>query len=135
MIESGFRRKVTSILRDAGFFVQTIETETGPGVPDLWWVKGGISGWLELKLIQTFPIREKTAVFKSMNHPLSNEQINWISLCLRKGGKADILVGYKLEYFFVPGSSADFMNHFTESDLRKFKLTKEQLKEKLCLTS
>lgn len=127
MIESGLRRKVAGLLREAGFFVQTIETETGPGVPDMWWVKDGKSGWIELKLVQNIPVRPTTAVFKSMNHPLSTEQVNWISLCLTFGGRADILVGYKTEYFLIPGKQVEQVNGFTESALRNYKVSRNDI--------
>lgn len=127
MIESGLRQKVAKLLRDNGFFVQTIETETGPGVPDLWWLHKGVAGWLELKHVKQMPARATTKVFASLNYNLSNEQSNWIDLCLRNLGKADILVGYKTEYFLVPGRFHDRFNSFTETDLRVFKISRDRL--------
>lgn len=141
--KNGFRQKVASLLRQGGFFVQTIETETGPGVPDVWYthplhtreagttgVLQGVqstSGWLELKVVQAIPTRPTTSLFKSLNHDLSIEQANWIDLCLRFGTKADILVAYKQEMFLVPGRYNENFNELTYSELRKFIVSKEQL--------
>lgn len=134
--ESALRQRITRLLRDYGFFVQAIESETTPGIPDIYY-RNGIAGWLELKHIKVMPLRPTTSIFKSYNHELSNEQASWISLERRYGGRADILVGYGRELFFVPGQFAERFNNFTEPDLRAFTVTKDQLiqllKEQPCL--
>jgi hypothetical protein len=129
MIESGFRRKVAKNLREGGFFVQTIETSTGPGVPDLWWGNVGKSGWLELKYVLNMPIKPETSLFASLNHKLSNEQINWISLCKKAGCSAAILIGYEAEYFLVPGVHVEKFNKINTTELVKYKLTMNKLME------
>lgn len=124
--ESSLRRRITRLLRDHGFFVQAIESETNPGIPDMYYRKE-VGGWLELKDIKIMPVRECTSIFKSYNHPLSVEQANWISLERRHGGNADILVGYRDELFFVPGYYAEKFNDFVEPVLRGFTVTKDEL--------
>lgn len=132
-VESDLRQRIAKLLREHGFMVQAIETGAiGDGVPDLWYCKGE-DGWLELKKVREMPKRPTTAVFKSMNHPLSTEQENWIGMCLEKGGRADILVGYGREYFFVPGKMADRFNDFTEADLRKYVINKQEIPQRLLM--
>ncbi len=41
---------------DKSIFLQRIETSTTTGVPDLWWCAEGQSGWLELKVIDHWPL-------------------------------------------------------------------------------
>lgn len=130
-VESGFRRRVAGILRDSGFFVQAIENEVGPGVPDVWYVVEATQRWLELKYIQQMPKKAETSVFRSLNHGLEKEQVNWIELCINKGGKAAVLIGYKNEYFLIPGYMARLVNDFTETELRKFTVTKAAMIEAL----
>lgn len=129
-VESGLRQRVVQLLRSNGYFVQAIESETTPGLPDVYYRKD-VAGWLELKHIKVMPLRPTTSIFKSYNHPLLTEQINWIDLERRHGGRADILVGYKAEYFFVPGCLAAQFNNFTEPDLRRFVINKNDIVRKL----
>ena len=130
-IESAFRQRVAVVLRANGCFIQTVESDTTPGIPDLYYLKDSVSGWVELKLAKVLPKRSTTAVFKSMNHSLSNEQANWISLCLKAGGTAWVLAGYKRTLWLVPGALADQFNDMTVEQLDKFKVTKEELPGKL----
>lgn len=142
-LEGALRGRVSGWLREAGFFCQPIETGgISDGVPDLFYTHNNPSvvnphltkpanGWLELKKIKEMPKRSYTAIFKSINHPLSIEQANWIGRCIESGTRADILVGFGREYFFVPGSKADNFNELTEPQLRQYTITREQLIVKL----
>lgn len=132
-VESDLRQRIAKLLRTHGFMVQAIETgAVADGVPDLWYCsRNGKDGWLELKKIKEMPKKNTTAVFKSLNHPLLTFQENFISLCLAHGGYADILVAYEREYFFVPGSLAYCFNDFTEIDLRRHKIDKEDIPGRL----
>jgi hypothetical protein len=127
-VESALRQRVCRMLRDSGFMVQPIETGAiVEGVPDVWYCHEGIAGWLELKKVQEMPKKPTTAVFKSLNHPLSNEQANWIYMARRHGSRADILVAYERDYFLVPGGVAESFNDFTEGMLRCFQTTKHEV--------
>lgn len=137
-LEGALRSRVSGWLREAGFFCQPIETGSiGEGIPDLFYthinssVTWPVNGWLELKKIKEMPKRQYTAVFKSINHPLSIEQANWIGRCNESGTRADILVGFGRDYFLVPGALADTFNELTEPQLRRYTVTKEQLIVKL----
>lgn len=127
--ESALRGRVCGWLREAGFFVQPIETGSiVEGVPDLWFaLNKEVHGWLELKKIKEMPKKDTTAVFKSLNHPLSNSQANWIGVARSHGQRANIFIQSDREYFLVPGSLADMFNELTESDLRKYKSSKLHL--------
>lgn len=122
-VESGLRQRIAELLRIQGFFVQSIESETNPGMPDMYWRKGE-AGWLELKHVKVLPKRETTSLFKSLNHPLLIEQINWIDLELEHCGRAEILVGYQRDYFLVPGEQCRQFNDFTWNDLQRYKVDK-----------
>lgn len=153
-VESDLRQRVGKVLRENGFMVQPIETGAiMEGVPDLWYsrqfMRGDvaalgrvmhnmsvtISGWLELKKITEMPKKSTTAVFKSLNHPLSIEQENWIEQAIDHGSRADILVGYGREYFFVPGIHASRFNEMTERDLRFFTVQKLDIPKMLLVPS
>lgn len=133
--ESGLRQKVGKLLREHGFFVQTIESgTTSEGIPDLYYANEGNTGWMELKKVQEWPKRQTTSVFRSLNHPLSIYQANWISLARRAGVVVHVLVGYGPQYFLVPGEfaeDADRFNDMTEGDLKKYAVTREELVARL----
>lgn len=130
-VESALRQRIGVLLRQNGFMVQPIEDSTTPGVPDLWYCAKHsgrtISGWIELKHVKQMPAKDTTSLFKSLNHGLSIEQVNWIDLCLRHGGNVVILVGYKSEYFLVPGELAETFNDFNEYRLRHYAVQKQNI--------
>lgn len=126
--ESDLRQRLAEFFRERRCFVQSIESETNPGMPDMYWsYMRGRRGWLELKHIKEMPKRASTSVFRSMNHPLRKEQIIWIAEELKHGGNVNIIVGYGREYFLVPGEQAAMFNDFTEERLREFICPKQQL--------
>lgn len=129
--ESALRQRIGAVLRAHGWFVQPIESETAPGIPDLWCIKEGIGVWVELKHAKVLPKRESTPVFGSLNHNLSNEQVNWIDLCVRHGGRACVLAAYNRTIWLVPGELADQFNEMTFSELEDYKVKKEELHELL----
>lgn len=129
--ESALSGRVMGWLKVAGFFAQRIESDTTPGIPDIYYLKQGTSGWVELKYAKVLPKRDTTAVFKTMNHSLSDDQANWISLCLRNGGRAWVLAAFERTIWLVPGHLADQFNDMTVTELDKFKVTKDQVLEQL----
>lgn len=131
-VESDLRSRIGKLLREHGYMVQSIETGAiAEGVPDLWYsIASGIvthSGWLELKKVREMPKKRETSVFKSLNHPLSVEQENWIGMAADHGTRVDILVAFERDYFFVPGQYAPKFNSFTQADLRKFQVKKDDI--------
>lgn len=127
-LETQLRHRVMALLKECGFFAQAIESETNPGMPDVYYRKDIMTvGWLELKRVQHLPKRDSTALFTSMNHPLGVEQVNWITLERKHGGVADILVGYERDYFFIEGSYASAFNFLTWNDLNLFKVGKHDI--------
>lgn len=129
--EAVLRQRVGGWMKDAGFFHQAIESGICPGMPDIWYIRQGITGWLELKMLKQIPARAHTPLFASLNHPLSNEQINWIGRCLRQGGRAHIFVGYMSHYFLIHGDDAELFNDLTWESIQRYKITKEGLINRL----
>lgn len=133
--EADVRQRIGKLLREYGFFVQAMETGAiADGVPDMWYSKKigaeGVtlrSGWLELKKVRTIPAKMSTSLFRSLNHGLSNYQVNWIESCVGAGTRASILVAYERRYFFVPGRYANDFNDFTWDDLQKFEVMKDDI--------
>lgn len=133
--EADVRARVGKYLREQGFFVQAMETGAiADGVPDMWYSKKvgseGLAlrhGWLELKKVREIPKKPGTTLFRSMNHPLSVYQCNWITSCIEAGTRASILVAYERRYFFVPGQNAEKFNDFTWEDLQMFEIKKDEL--------
>ena len=74
--ESALRQRIMLLLKEEGFFAQAIESSTNPGMPDIWWLIEGVSGWVECKMVTTVPKRADTSLFASANHSLSPEQEN-----------------------------------------------------------
>jgi hypothetical protein len=129
--ESALRSRFMKMLKDAGFFAQAIESSTNPGMPDVWHIVDGVSGWVECKMVKVLPARAETSLFKSLNHPLSCEQENWIAMCRTKLANCAILVAYERRYFLVPGKHAEVFNTFSMKRLTDFEVSRDQLIEKL----
>ena len=127
MKESRLRRKVVGWFREAGMFVQSIESETTPGLPDTYILCNGVTWWLELKDIKEIPKRNTTSLFKSLNHPLLPEQSNWIEQCIDHGGNVAILVGHERRVFLVPGQQADTFNELTWEQIQPYEISRDKL--------
>ena len=74
--ESTFSRWVVKVLREAGWFVQRIESPVSPGLPDILAIREGYLVWIELKV-----------------HPntLSPAQKSWHETFLKMGGNVETL--------------------------------------------
>ncbi len=129
-LESTLRQRIGRLLKENKFFYQSLEATTAPGLPDMYYRKG-VAGWIELKHIKKIPKKATTGIFTSYNHPLSNEQINWISLELAHGGRANILASYENALFLVPGRLAHEFNDLTWVGLRAYLVTPNELLERL----
>lgn len=128
--ESALRQRVGQLLRESGFFVQAVESTTNPGMFDTYYRKNKqVVGWIEFKLVKHWPARPTTSLFKSLNHPLSNEQAVWAYRELTHGGRADIVVGYERSYFFIPGTIADVFNDLTAAEIEYYHVRKERIVE------
>lgn len=126
--ESAVRQRIGEALREAGFFVQAIESPTTPGMPDTYYrLNRHVVGWIEFKKVDKWPAKATTSLFRSMNHPLSNEQANWIGKELEKGGRADIVVAHERDYYMIPGIYADVFNDLSPETITQYKVTKQQI--------
>lgn len=70
-----------------GWF-QRVESTAGTGVPDVHYILGGVSGWIELKIAPMHPDR---AV--ALSNRIRPAQRAWIARYARAGGRAYVLVG------------------------------------------
>lgn len=126
--ESAVRQRIGAMLRENGFFVQAVESTTNPGMFDTYYRKDRYTvGWIEFKHIKEWPKRTTTSLFRSLNHPLLNEQAVFAYQEIRKGGRADIIVAHERDYYFVPGTLADTFNDLTPETIRQFKIPKNQI--------
>lgn len=130
--ESAVRSRIAALLQTHGFFTQSIESETTPGLPDMYWrFDKDHSGWVEFKKVTKIPARDTTSLFESYNHPLLLEQQNWFTEELKRGGTADIIVAWERKYFLVPGSYHLTFNSFTLSRLHDFEVARSDIHLKL----
>ena len=85
MRESYMRRRVIKILRKAGLDPVPVENLVGPGTPDI----NYIEGWLELKQLDAWPVRENSPVV--IRH-LTLQQKIWIRSRASHGGRVHLLL-------------------------------------------
>lgn len=95
--------------------ITRIENLFGVGDPDLNYCIDGVEGWVEIKY-PTEPKRSSTKLFGS-NHPLSQDQKNWILSQLNAGGRAWILIVSDQRWILVHGEHADNINEMTLSNI------------------
>ena len=63
MTEARFKSWLVKVLREQKAFVQTIETTTGPGVPDLAVIANGKTIWIEVKYQAVPKVRKEQYVW------------------------------------------------------------------------
>jgi hypothetical protein len=86
-LRSLFRRNLSD------FFWETIECYSSPGVPDSYFCRGGICGWVEFKKCEGNKIRS-----------LTPEQVAWHMAHHRKGGRSFFAVRRERELLLFAGS-------------------------------
>lgn len=69
----------------------------GEGTPDRAYVVDGVQGYLELKYVPFWPVRETTTVLVE----LTPRQFNWMADWIACGGRAHVLVGVSDEWFLM----------------------------------
>lgn len=89
MNEKGFKNKVTTLLKEQGFFVYCSSDNSRGGVPDVFCSRGGMGYWLELKY--TKKTAEECGDKVSLSHPLSAQQSKFLRDAGMKGG---VLIGF-----------------------------------------
>ena len=82
---------------------QRIETSTAPGVPDLNYCIDSISGWIELKRVNTVPARSSTIL--KIPH-FTGEQRGWLLKRASCGGRCFVALRAGEETFLFLGGQA-----------------------------
>ena len=78
-VDGGLRALFRAHLPEA--FIQSIETgQTGRGIPDLYYIHAGRSGWVECKATAAWSV------------PLETEQVAWLCRHARAGGRSWVAV-------------------------------------------
>ena len=80
MAESTFRKWITSILKENGYFAQSIEVMFGLGTPDIYTSKNGKTVWFETKY------------YKGNKVALRGTQLSWMQRHANMGGGHTYLV-------------------------------------------
>lgn len=92
--ETKFSNYLIPLLRTVGWFVQRIESgETGSGIPDTYLTKDGVSGWLELKIMDVNWPTDKKVPFRPGQWP-------WLHTNASHGGRSWLAVKLNNGYVF-----------------------------------
>lgn len=76
--------------------VQSHEDKYSEGIPDLSYGIGGVNGWIELKYLPEWPLRNDVYVKPDR---FTANQVNWLISRGKKGGKCFIFIKIGDEYF------------------------------------
>ena len=97
---------VSQVLKGYGH-IQSHEDKYTSGIPDLDYCLTGVAGWIELKIIQEWPVKSGTKLNTALRH-LTNDQMNWMKQRSKAGGKCFVLlkVMKTKEYLLYRGDDA-----------------------------
>ncbi len=106
------------------WFVQRHEDRYSDSIPDVSFVMTGVSGWLELKQISTWPKKDTTPI--NIPH-LESGQVNWLEQVSNNGGNAWMLlvIGDQMAlatWFLIPASDVRkiYDRLYTQDDMYRF---------------
>lgn len=109
MAEKDQRRRVVDAL--AALDAVSVENPAYPGTPDV----NFIEGWVELKWLRSWPVREETPVKLDHFRP---EQRAWLRRRHRLGGNVWLLLQCRREWLLFDGTTAaTHVGHVTRQDL------------------
>ena len=86
-----------------------------PGMPDTNICIDGVESWIELKSPKE-PKRSTTNLFGS-NHPLSQDQMNWLLRQRNARGRAHVLIVTDARWLLIDGKHGDVINDLTVTEL------------------
>lgn len=113
MRESDVRRKVVGLLKEAGLDPQPVENRAEPGAPDVEY----LDGWIEIKLLRSWPKRPETVVRFSAKAFRPAQRI-WLRRRVRAGGRAHLLLAGPSEWLLFRGDvAADEIGFRTRREL------------------
>jgi hypothetical protein len=121
MNEAKFKTWLVTNLKKLGYFVQTIETTTGRGVPDLVALKNGKTCWLELKCVSgPIIVRPEQYSWGLRAHKAGvdvsvvnyNEDDKRVEICKHPMGTEMVARGWKVHpYMIVQRKNIAFWHH------------------------
>ena len=111
------------------FFIQRIETSIERGIPDVYYINNGRSGWIEGKYIRQ-PKRKTT----KLKVKITVEQIAWHISHARHGGLSYFLVKKGRDVYLFKGSSGRALaTGITQNDFEKMSIAKGWMDIKNCI--
>lgn len=103
--------------------VERVENSAGAGTPDVTYCLAGVSGWVELKALDDWPVRPATTISIPK---LKKEQVEWLSRWHKAGGRAYMLLQVQRQYVLL--------DPMTTRDVYERTLVKEALLQRALLT-
>ena len=103
--EARFRTWLTRSGRERGWVMQSIETNTAAGIPDVFFCIDGMSGWMELKVTDT------------KKHYMRVSQYNWFRRYVKVKGLGFLLIKRTEKDVLLPA-----INVYNVADLVKIPL-------------
>jgi len=113
MLEKDLWEKIRDNPLNLNMFFQRIESSTAEGIPDLYWVSNGISGWCELKYLP----ETATGKYNLSLDKYSLLQRNWNSTQVRAGGITLLCVGVGSRVYWLQGNKAVTILRFSEKEI------------------
>lgn len=96
-------------------FVLRVENSAYPGTPDVWWVMGGQSGWIELKWLPSWPKRPSTVV--RVDHFTPQQRV-CLSLLRRARAQAHVVAKIEDDWLLFSGeAAAEFLGRLPREKL------------------
>ena len=116
--------------------ISRVENAFYKGMPDVNYLIGGVEGWIELKYLKSYPIREKTIV--KVRH-FTREQKIWHYNRIMQNGKTTVILQIEKDYFLFANENVRLVGFLTKPDMIakankywKNKINFLELKESLC---
>lgn len=111
MAESSFRRYIIKGLRGAGGIAQAHEDTCAAGIADVsFTLAGGLSGWIEVKVLDAWPARMSTCI--NIPH-LTEEQVEFLKERGKRGAPCYLALRVWRDYCFIPWQYAEHVHHRT----------------------
>lgn len=108
--------RLSANLKHRTLWLRRIENRVGEGDPDVNALCNGIFTAIELKSVESWPVRDATPVLGRKG--LSVAQRNWHMKCKQHRGRSIIVVGVGGEIILaVDGSWHDQINHMTRPEM------------------
>ena len=113
-LENTFKKHLVNTVLRGRADIQSIEDKFTSGIPDLNLCADGQEVWVELKIIDEWPVRPTTTLGSKLDH-LTKEQIVWMRKRKKYGGHVFLFlkVAATREYFLFYGEDAQKVKECT----------------------